>query len=168
MDNQELLQALRVIVKEEISPLHNDITDIKERTSRIEGRTARIEERTSKIEERIDTMQTTMGNMQTTMGNMQTTIDGMQTVMGTMQTDIGNMQDAIGDIYNNVSRIDEISQRCTNIEIYLENNVDRNLKLLREGQAGINEKFKQLDQLTEKVEDIQTTVEVLKVLTAKK
>lgn len=45
---------------------------------------------------------------------------------------------------------------------------NRDIQLLLEGMQGVNEKFQRLDDLEEKVDDIQTTVSVLKALTIKK
>lgn len=109
MDNQEFLQALRTIVKEEIAANNAAILQpIDERFTKIDERFTKIDERFTKIEERI-----------------------------------------------------------TKIEILVENDIDKKLDLLGEGQLGMNEKFRQLDKLAEKVEDIQTTVEVLKFITVK-
>lgn len=65
-------------------------------------------------------------------------------------------------------RLDAMDQRFTKIEIILENDVKKSLNLLAEGHHDTVEKLKQLDTLTEKVDEIQDTVDVLKVLTIKK
>ena len=75
-------------------------------------------------------------------------------------------------IEERTSRIEErtsrIEERTTKTEILLENNIEKRLNLLGEGQQMVLEKFHQLDALNEKVDDIQTTVEVLKSITVKK
>ncbi|MCI9274279.1 MAG: DUF5320 domain-containing protein [Clostridiales bacterium] len=65
-------------------------------------------------------------------------------------------------------RLDAMDQRFTKIEIILENDVKKSLNLLAEGHHDTVEKLKQLDTLTEKVDEIQDIVDVLKVLTIKK
>ncbi len=66
------------------------------------------------------------------------------------------------------SELENINKRMTRIEVTLENDIVKELNLLGEGQQVVIEKFHQLDKLTEKVEDIQNTVEVLKAITVKK
>lgn len=61
-----------------------------------------------------------------------------------------------------------MDQRITKIEVTQENVTNRNIQVLLEGMHGMNEKFQRLDDLEEKVEDIQITVSVLKALTVKK
>ena len=46
--------------------------------------------------------------------------------------------------------------------------IEKNTQLVMESVQGTNEKFRRLDELEEKVDDIQTTVSVLKALTVKK
>ncbi len=66
------------------------------------------------------------------------------------------------------SELENINKRMTRIEVTLGNDIVKELNLLGEGQQVVIEKFHQLDKLTEKVEDIQNTVEVLKAITVKK
>lgn len=66
------------------------------------------------------------------------------------------------------ARLNSVEQRMTKIEVVLENDVKKSLNLLAEGHHDTVEKLKQLDTLTEKVDEIQDTVDVLKVLTIKK
>ncbi len=63
------------------------------------------------------------------------------------------------------SEMAEITQRVTKIEITQENIISKSLTALSEGQKGMNEKFKQLDQVVEDVEDIKITVHALEDVT---
>lgn len=64
--------------------------------------------------------------------------------------------------------LQEVKQRVTKVEATQETIVMRNIKLLAEGHGDVVRKLEQLDTLTEKVEDIQDTVTVLKYITVKK
>ena len=85
---------------------------------------------------------------------------------------VSNIEAAQSDIQNRVSHIEstqsDIQNRVTKIELIQENVTNRNIQLLFEGQKDTLQKFRRLDVLEEKVDDIQNTVEVLKVLTVKK
>ena len=63
------------------------------------------------------------------------------------------------------SDISEIKQRTTKIEVVLENETNKDIKLALEGQKGMNEKFKQLDQVAEDVEEIKIKVSALESVT---
>ena len=96
-----------------------------------------------------------------------------QELLQAIETMMDKKLDAkLAPINERLARIEEhtdrIEERTTKTEIILENDIHKQLKLLGEGQQMVIEKFHQLDALTEKVDDIQTTVEVLKALSVKK
>ncbi len=65
-------------------------------------------------------------------------------------------------------KIDAVNERLHNMELVQENVIKKDIQLLLESVQGTNEKFRRLDELEEKVDDIQSTVSVLKALTVKK
>ena len=62
------------------------------------------------------------------------------------------------------TELQPIQNEVTSIKLTQENVTNKNIQLLMEGQKGMNDKFKRLDDLEEKVEDIQVAVSVLKAL----
>lgn len=65
------------------------------------------------------------------------------------------------------TELQPIQNEVTSIKVTQENITNKNIQLLMEGQKGMNDKFKRLDDLEEKVEDIQVAVSVLKALRVK-
>ena len=65
------------------------------------------------------------------------------------------------------TELQPIQNEVTSIKVTQENVTNKNIQLLMEGQKGMNEKFKRLDDFEEKVEDIQVAVSVLKALRVK-
>lgn len=65
------------------------------------------------------------------------------------------------------TELQPIQNEVTSIKVTQENVTNKNIQLLMEGQKGMNDKFKRLDDLEEKVEDIQVAVSVLKALLVK-
>lgn len=65
------------------------------------------------------------------------------------------------------TELQPIQNEVTSIKVTQENVTNKNIQLFMEGQKGMNEKFKRLDDLEEKVEDIQVAVSVLKALRVK-
>lgn len=59
----------------------------------------------------------------------------------------------------------EVKQRTTAIEVTLENDIKPQLRLLAEGQQGMNEQFRKLDQVAEDVEEIKIRVSALESVT---
>ena len=65
------------------------------------------------------------------------------------------------------TELQPIQNEVTSIKLTQENVTNKNIQLLMEGPKGMNDKFKRLDDLEEKVEDIQVAVSVLKALRVK-
>ena len=65
------------------------------------------------------------------------------------------------------AELQPIQDEVTSIKVIQENVTNKNIQLLMEVQKGMNDKFKRLDDLEEKVEDIQVAVSVLKALRVK-
>lgn len=61
-----------------------------------------------------------------------------------------------------------LNDDVTSIKVTQENVICKNIQLVMEGQEGMNEQFRRLDDLEEKVDDIQSAVSVLKLLAGKK
>lgn len=76
-----------------------------------------------------------------------------------MQNEIKALRDDMN------ARFDKSDERLTKIEITQEQVTNKNISLLMEGQQGMNEQFKKLDQVAEDVEDIKDTVNVLEAVT---
>ena len=75
------------------------------------------------------------------------------------------MEPIKADVSGIKSDLAEVKQRTTKIEVTLENDIAKRLKTLGEGQDGVNEKFTLLDEVAERVEDIQITVNAMEAVT---
>lgn len=61
--------------------------------------------------------------------------------------------------------LSEVKNRTTKIEVTLENDIKTDLKLLHEGQAGMNEKFAKLDKVADDVDEIKIKVSAIEHVT---
>ena len=76
------------------------------------------------------------------------------------------MLEAIGQLLEPIKQdLAEIKHRTTKIEVTLENDIAKRLDALAEGQQSMNEKFRKLDDVAERVEDIQITVNAMEAVT---
>lgn len=94
-------------------------------------------------------------------------IEAMRQMMAEQSKQMADMMDtklaeALEPIREDLA---EVKQRTTKIEVTLENDIAKRLKTLGEGQDGMNEKFALLDEVAERVEDIQITVNAMEAVT---
>ena len=80
-----------------------------------------------------------------------------------------SMQSEIRSIHTEMSEMKQTQQQqgqeIAKINMTLEHNISKQLGLLGEGQQMVIDKFKQLDQVAEDVEDIKDTVNALEAIT---
>ena len=80
-----------------------------------------------------------------------------------------SMQSEIRSIHTEMSEMKQTQQQqgqeIAKINMTLEHNTSKQLELLGEGQQMVIDKFKQLDQVAEDVEDIKDTVNALEAIT---
>ena len=79
-----------------------------------------------------------------------------------------SMQSEIRSIHTEMSEMKQTQQQqgqeITKINIKLENDVDKKIDLLLEGQQDMNEKFKKLDAVAEDVEEVKAKVTALEAV----
>ena len=114
-----------------------------------------------KIEELLGTLLTRMDSMETQLKK----IDTMAEQLASLDERVTSVDERVASLEEKIVSVDG---ELTKVRIGLENVTNKNIQLLIEGQTGMNDKFRRLDELEEKVEDIQGTVSVLKALTVKK
>ena len=88
-----------------------------------------------------------------------TRLDAMQTDISDMRADISDMQTSITDMQTDIA---EVKDRVTRMEVVQENILSPNIQLLAEGHSVLVFKLDRLEDLPDQVEDIQSSVSVLK------
>ena len=92
-------------------------------------------------------------------------LDVMQGDINILKEDVAVLKEDVGvlkeDVISLKSEMVEVKNRVTGIEIQLENKVYPYLQTLSEGQDALNAKISRLEDLPEKVNDLQMTTENL-------
>ena len=83
-------------------------------------------------------------------------------MLGTMQEDLTRVNDRLGRLETTQARME---QDLTGVKAHLEVEIDRDIKLLAEGHAGIIEKLKKLDELEETLEKTSVKVDAIHAAT---
>jgi len=103
------------------------------------------------------------------MASIKSDVSVLKTDVAGLKSDVTTLKSEVSEIKVQVTRIEE---RVTKIEVSQENVTNKHLKLLSEGHQLVIDNSKKsnerINQLDEKVEDIQITVEVLKYITVNK
>ena len=126
----------------------------------------------SDVREDVNSLREDMVNVRGEVASVREDVNSVREDVNSVREDVTGLREDMVDIRGKVTSLREdmadVKQRVTKIEIIQENVTNKKIDALGEGFQGVNEKFRRLDELEEKVEDIRLTVSVLKALTAKK
>ncbi len=109
----------------------------------------------SKLEQAIEPIRTDLAGVKSDLEEVKHRVTAIEVTQENVKSDLAGVK----------SDLEEVKHRVTTIEVTQENDVKTQLRLLGEGQQGMNEKFKKLDQVAEDVEDIKGTVHILEAVT---
>ena len=109
----------------------------------------------SKLEQAIEPIRTDLAGVKSDLEEVKHRVTAIEVTQENVKSDLAGVK----------SDLEEVKHRVTTIEVTQENDVKTQLRLLGEGQQGMNEKFKKLDQVAEDVENIKGTVHILEAVT---
>ncbi len=116
----------------------------------------------SKLEQAIEPIRTDLAGVKSDLAGVKSDLEEVKHRVTAIEVTQENVK---SDLAGVKSDLEEVKHRVTTIEVTQENDVKTQLRLLGEGQQGMNEKFKKLDQVAEDVEDIKGTVHILEAVT---
>lgn len=144
MDNNELLQMILHELQDLKTTTQAADDKLNERLSTIEAAQESMDGQLSKMDERLSTIEAAQESVDGRLSKIEATQESMD------------------------GRLSTIDERLTKVELTQENEVAKKISLLIEAQKETHQRVRQLDELHDQVDDIQTTVSVLKALTVKK
>ncbi len=116
----------------------------------------------SKLEQAIEPIRTDLADVKSDLEEVKHRVTAIEVTQENVKSDLDGVKTDLAGVK---SDLEEVKHRVTTIEVTQENDVKTQLRLLGEGQQGMNEKFKKLDQVAEDVEDIKGTVHILEAVT---
>ena len=120
---------------------------------------SRLESSLYPIRADIQGLKSDIQGLQSDVQGLKTDVQGLKTDVQGLKTDVQGLKTDVQELKADMS---EVKQRVTKIEITQENVVLPRLQLLAEGHSGLASRMDCLEELPDQVEDIQTTVSVLK------
>jgi chromosome segregation ATPase len=121
---------------------------------------------------RFDSMQGEIRTLQSDVSTMKGDISTLKSDVSTLKTDVSTLRDDMDSRFDSVQNdistmqgdISTLKSDVNGTRVLIEMDVHKRISLLYEGHSLLNKKLDRLDDLTEKVEDIQSTVSVLKYM----
>ena len=85
-----------------------------------------------------------------------------------IKDEVREIKDEVREIKTEVKAVESVEKRLKKVEQIQEQDIQQELSQLFEGQRNTLERFQSVNEINDRVKDIQSAVDVLKVLTVKK
>ena len=113
-----------------------------------------------------DMFEVLTGQMKEMKSDLQNQIKEVKNEVAEIKNEVAEIKNEVAEIKNEVAEIKnevaEVKQRITKIETSLENETNRNIKLLVDGHIQNANKLEKLDKIEEDVEISKTDIDVIK------
>ncbi len=106
-----------------------------------------------------DMFEVLTGQMKEMKSDLQNQIKEVKNEVAEIKNEVAEIKNEVAEIKNEVA---EVKQRITKIETSLENETNRNIKLLVDGHIQNANKLEKLDKIEEDVEISKTDIDVIK------
>lgn len=130
MTNEEKILEL-------LGTMQEDLARVNDRLGRLEAAQDKMQAAQDKMQEDLDTVKTAQDKMQATQAQMQEDLDTVKSTQAQMQ-----------------AKQDKMETDLTRVRTILEVDVDRDIRVLKNGHMGITEQLHKLDDIEKKLEDV--------------
>ena len=152
---EAISQMMESKLEQAIEPIRTDLAGVKSDLAVVKSDLDGVKSDLVGVKSGLEEVKSDLDGVKTDLAGVKSDLDGVKSDLDGVKTDLAGVK----------SDLEEVKHRVTTIEVTQENDVKTQLRLLGEGQQGMNEKFKKLDQVAEDVEDIKGTVHILEAVT---
>ena len=140
MENMELLQAMRQMMEEVVSPIY-------ERMDRMEAEFTSLKEEVSSVKEEV--------------ASVKEEVASVKEEVSSVKEEVASVKEEVASVKEEVASVKALA---TKTQITLENDIKPKINLLFEGQITLQNRFSQLDRMEEMLEEVRSDVWALKYI----
>ena len=107
MMNNELIDVLRVVIKEELQPIKEELQQLNRRVGNIETRVENIEARVENIESRVENIETRVENIEIRVEKIETRVETIEKDMIDLKETTSKMETKLNSVYEQTAKLTE-------------------------------------------------------------
>ena len=142
MENMELLQAMRQMMEEVVSPIYERMDKMQEELSSVKEEVASVKEEVASVKEEV----------------------------ASVKEEVASVKEEVASVKEEVASIEEevasVKSLATKTQIAMENDVVPKIKLLFEGHTILHSRLAQLNEMERILREVQSDVLLLKNIVA--
>ena len=113
-------------------------------------------EETRMILEKLDGMQVQLDRVETKVDGLETKVDGLEMKVDGLETKVDGLETKVGGLETRIdgleTRVDVLEDGFNNLKFIIENDIQKNIKIIAEGHLDLNRKLDEALKVSQKQE----------------
>ena len=185
---REDLQAIREVVKEELEPVKTDVEVLKADVTELKTDVAELKTDVAELTTDVAGLKTAVEVLKTNVGGLETNVEGLRADVGGLKEDFNQMKSEMKQIrieieqlklnYQNLAaqqdvfesllaqmnrKIDDLDTRLRRVELTMENDLGRSIRLLAENHSDIVDKMNEAIRVQDKSNILEVQISGLRL-----
>ena len=145
MENMELLQAMRQMMEEVVSPIYERMDKMQEELSSVKEEVASVKEEVASVKEEV--------------ASVKEEVASVKEEVASVKEEVASVKEEVASIEEEVASVKSLA---TKTQIAMENDVVPKIKLLFEGHTILRSRLAQLDEMERILREVLSDVLLLK------
>ncbi|MBR1701765.1 MAG: DUF2730 family protein [Lachnospiraceae bacterium] len=140
------------LILDKLEIVGSDVRELKTRVGSLETKMDSLETKVGSLETKVDSLETKVDSLETKMDSLETKVDSLETKVDSLETKVDSLETKMDSLDSKVGVLETDMKR---MQLTLENEVDRNIKLIAEGHLDLNRKLTEALKYKEEHELLQ-------------
>ena len=149
MENMELLQSMRQMMEEVVSPIYERMDKMQEELSSVKEEVASVKEEVASVKEEV--------------ASVKEEVASVKEEVASVKEEVASVKEEVASIEEEVASVKSLA---TKTQIAMENDVVPKIKLLFEGHTILHSRLAQLNEMERILREVQSDVLLLKNIVA--
>ena len=149
MENMELLQAMRQMMEEVVSPIYERMDKMQEELSSVKEEVASVKEEVASVKEEV--------------ASVKEEVASVKEEVASVKEEVASVKEEVASVKEEVASVKSLA---TKTQIAMENDVVPKIKLLFEGHTILHSRLAQLNEMERILREVQSDVLLLKNIVA--
>ena len=156
MENMELLQAMRQMMEEVVSPIYERMDKMQEELSSVKEEVASVKEEVASVKEEVASVKEEVASVKEEVASVKEEVASVKEEVASVKEEVASIEEEVASV----------KSLATKTQIAMENDVVPKIKLLFEGHTILHSRLAQLNEMERILREVQSDVLLLKNIVA--
>ena len=145
-------------LKTDVATLKTEVADLKADVATLKTEVAELKADVATLKTEVATLKTEVADLKAEVATLKTEVADLKGNVATLKTEVEQLKTDVSDLQQNFSTL---NQRVLNIELTLENETNKNIRIIAEGHLDLSRRFTEASKISEEDEMMKLRVTTL-------